>query len=97
VRAPDRDIPSKLDNVVLCALAKLPDRRFRDAAAFARALRTAATQPRTTTNRLHRVDVASAESPTQNGVVPLTRPRLARGSEHRHPHRAQHVDAPFRV
>ena len=97
VRVPDRDIPLQLDNVVLRALAKLPEHRFRDVAAFARAVRAAGLQPRTTTNRMHRVDTASAESPTRNGVVPLTRPRLARGSEHRRPQRAEHIDTPFRV
>ena len=41
-RRPDRGIPSVLDGVVLKALEKRPDARFRDAVAFARELRGAA-------------------------------------------------------
>ena len=80
-RQPEREIPAVLDRIVLRALAKLPENRFPDVAAFSAALRGADLASRWTAGPITREDAAPPESPTRNYGVPLTRPRLARGSD----------------
>lgn len=74
VRQPDREIPAKLDEIVMRALAKRPEARFADAADFARAVCAALPRPRGATNAQRRND----------GLLPAPRGgrrRFPRGSE----------------
>jgi serine/threonine-protein kinase len=82
LRRPDRDIPHALDLVVVHALAKRPEARFPDAAAFARAVRAAVGTPAASSRMpLGRDDRATAEAPTRTCGTPLPRRRIARGSD----------------
>ncbi|HEX7837379.1 MAG TPA: serine/threonine-protein kinase [Kofleriaceae bacterium] len=81
LRRPDLDIPHALDAVVVRALAKRPEARFPDAAAFARALRAVDMPAGSARIPLGRDDVATADAPTRTCGTPLPRRRIARGSD----------------
>ena len=81
VRAPDRGITRRIDEIVMCALAKHPDARFADANEFAHAVRDALPLARRTASGIHRVPAPRHQSERS------PRRRLARGSEgHVFPH-----------
>ena len=81
-RAPERNLPPAIDRIVLRALRKRPEARFADAAAFARELRAAAASPRAIASRPgRRNDRAAPTTPTRTNTLPLSRRRLARGSD----------------
>jgi len=81
-RAPERDIPPAIDRIVLRALRKRPEARFADAGAFARELRAAAATPRAIASRPgRRNDRTAPTAPTRSNTLPLSRRRLARGSD----------------
>lgn len=71
-RRPDRGIPPEIDRVVLQALDKCPEARFASAAAFARALRSAAGAPGSSRGR---------PSPAPDPGRSQSRRRFARGSD----------------
>lgn len=80
LRRPDRDIPPAIDQLVLRALDKRPDRRFPDTAAFARELRLAMAALR---ERPHRPEqLADGTHSTALAYPEGTMPerRFARGS-----------------
>jgi serine/threonine-protein kinase len=79
LRRPDRNIPAALDRVVMRALEKQPEARFRDAAEFAQALR-AAVGPRPVPDVALRPSGAHPESATRNCRASRPRRRIARGS-----------------
>jgi serine/threonine protein kinase len=80
-RAPDRGITRRMDEIVMCALAKHPEARYADAAEFALAVRDALPLARRTASGIHRTP---SPRPTSERSQ---RRRLARGSEgHVFPH-----------
>jgi serine/threonine-protein kinase len=81
-RRPDRDIPAVLDRIVLRALAKQPEARFPDAAAFARELRSALRRARSSSIRPLRAEGSSpAIAPLDDTGAPLAFGRIAHGSD----------------
>jgi serine/threonine protein kinase len=72
VRQPEREIPAKLDDIVMRALAKRPEARFADASEFARAVDSALPRSRTVANSNARGTQPAPQS---------DRRRFPRGSE----------------
>ncbi|HEU4733206.1 MAG TPA: serine/threonine-protein kinase [Kofleriaceae bacterium] len=81
LRQPDRDLPPAIDRIVLRALSKVPEARFRDAATFARELRAAAGRSRAPVGAPRRARGTAPASPTRTGSTSLPGQRIARGSD----------------
>jgi serine/threonine protein kinase len=82
-RAPERGITRRIDEIVMCALAKHPEARFADAAEFAHAVRDALPLARRTASGIHRTPSPLPRPPSERSP----RRRMARGSEgHVFPH-----------